>query len=722
MLQTESVTEIQKLKSQYELLSPLVAKIKTCHSIQEKMEVLSDFALVKRWRASFPKKADFLDSLSLDLKYSLTSLVAIEQLDLIVQQNPFSQTSLEHFQNLVKELSPVDQFYADLGGIVGYHHTFLNLLLEKETLCHVKPQEYEAPKGWDISKPSPWLAPVLEEGILATPQMAEIFPVGGAADRLKLHDEKTHEPLPAAEMHFMGRTLLEGLFRDLEAREYLYTKLTGKKTVTPVVLMTSKEKHNDVHIKAMLERASWFGRPKDSFYFVTQPLVPMILRDGSWAVRAPFELIFKPGGHGMLWKLVEEQGAFRWLEERARSKAIIRQINNPVAGLDTTLHALAGKGVEPNHYFGFVSCERVVHGAEGMVVQIEAKNQKGFKYSVTNIEYTDFEKMGIQDVPSHPSSPYSQFPANTNILFVDLKKIRELAKNQAHPGLLVNLKESETCLDGKGQKRSLPMGRLESTMQNIADTLFNESPRKLTDEEKAALPTYVVFNKRYKTLAVTKKTKKAQQSLRDTPEESFYCLQKSAYELLRECGFTLPSFPEESKFDEEGPSFLFTYHPALGPHFSIIAQKLKSGKFHLHSELNLEIANAFIYQLDLQGSLFIEATHPVGADQETGKCQLKNVVVKNRGIIKEKSFSYWKQSPPRHEMMRVRIEGNGEFYAENVTFKGSFDLTVPKGVRLIAEQEGTHVKFREEKISSPTWAWEYAFDENHSIKLNLRLF
>lgn len=46
--------------------------------------------------------------------------------------------------------------------------------------------------------------------------MAEIYPLGGAGDRLGLVDEVTGECLPVAMLPYCGRTLLEGLIRDLQ--------------------------------------------------------------------------------------------------------------------------------------------------------------------------------------------------------------------------------------------------------------------------------------------------------------------------------------------------------------------------------------------------------------------------------------------------------------------------------------------------------------------------
>ena len=49
----------------------------------------------------------------------------------------------------------------------------------------------------------------------------------------------------------------------------------------------------------------------------------------------------------------------------------MRQISNPLAGTDTTLLALAGKGYSGGQAFGFMSCERCVGASEGMNVLTE---------------------------------------------------------------------------------------------------------------------------------------------------------------------------------------------------------------------------------------------------------------------------------------------------------------------------------------------------------------
>lgn len=56
------------------------------------------------------------------------------------------------------------------------------------------------------------------------PNLGEIYPLGGSADRLGLVDPDTGECLPAAMLPYCGRTLLEGLVRDLQVHGLLMTQ------------------------------------------------------------------------------------------------------------------------------------------------------------------------------------------------------------------------------------------------------------------------------------------------------------------------------------------------------------------------------------------------------------------------------------------------------------------------------------------------------------------
>lgn len=55
------------------------------------------------------------------------------------------------------------------------------------------------------------------------PELGEIYPIGGAGDRLGLVNPDTGECLPAALLPYCGRTLLEGLIRDLQVNFPLWS-------------------------------------------------------------------------------------------------------------------------------------------------------------------------------------------------------------------------------------------------------------------------------------------------------------------------------------------------------------------------------------------------------------------------------------------------------------------------------------------------------------------
>lgn len=62
---------------------------------------------------------------------------------------------------------------------------------------------------------------VLFQGL---PYLGEIYPLGGSADRLGLVDPDTGECLPAAMLPYCGRSLLEGLIRDLQVQDPCFFK------------------------------------------------------------------------------------------------------------------------------------------------------------------------------------------------------------------------------------------------------------------------------------------------------------------------------------------------------------------------------------------------------------------------------------------------------------------------------------------------------------------
>lgn len=62
-----------------------------------------------------------------------------------------------------------------------------------------------------------------------------------------------------------------------------------------------------------------------------QPLIPAVAaEDGHWLISEPLELILKPGGHGVIWKLAFDSGVFDWFYKKGRKAAIVRQIRSEI--------------------------------------------------------------------------------------------------------------------------------------------------------------------------------------------------------------------------------------------------------------------------------------------------------------------------------------------------------------------------------------------------------
>lgn len=668
-------------------MEQLHRQLQEASAIREKLALLDQFPPVKAHLDAADSMRAFLDRLTPEEALALKQLMAIGQWDKVIGKIPLAEEV--SFRELLHKLIAIDAFYREMGGIIGYHLKVLSLL--KNGTSPLPPLSVAVPPFVDISEETAEVIQAIAWGIEELPRMGEIYPLGGAADRLHLVDEKTGEELPAAKLHFAGRTLLEGLIRDLQAREYLYYKTFGEQIETPIAIMTSFEKDNHRHVLQICSDCDWFGRSRESFRFFTQPLVPAVNPEGEWHLTAPGKPLFKPGGHGALWKLARDEGIFSWLKSRGREKALVRQINNPIAGLDYGLIAFTGLGVKKGMKFGFASCPRRVQSAEGINVLLERQKGERKEVVLTNIEYCDFAKFGIEDRPLKEGDLYSRFSSNTNILFADLTAVEKAVAQCPFPGLLVNLKANEAAT----------VARLESTMQNIADVFVEES-----------LPlqkTFITYNHRYKTISTAKKAYLPGRSLQETPENCFYELLQATRELLeRHCHISLPERRSLIEYLEQGPDCAFLYHPALGPLYSLIREKMQRGRLAVGAELQLEIADLSLFDLDLDGSLLICAKQVMGEregaflrySEKGGRCTLRQISVRNRGVDWERSHPFWKNQFARRESLQILLRGHSEFIAEDIVFAGAIHFEVEDGMRMRVFKKGKGWAVEKEKINS----------------------
>lgn len=719
------------LEEKYLVIEALFNQVKPIKNLQERLDFLNQLQQVQSFLDKTPALRTFLDGAFPECDYAIKTILAIGQGPIVFNSIEGLEDRFDKLRILLHTLLEVEHFYDAIGGIMGYYYTFLKLLVERKNTGKqaVFKENYYRPAGLNLEKSSKAVVnKYVKEGIQGLPLIAEVFPIGGAGDRLNFCDSDG-DPLPAAQLPFGGISLLEGLIRDVQAKEFLYWKLNNIQIVTPIVMMGSHEKNNISHLLNLCQEKKWFGRAPDSFQMLVQPLVPQITEKGDFSLSEFLKFTLKPGGHGAIWKLAEDGAVFDWLKQRGRSKLLLRQINNPVIGIDDFLLAFIGVGIQGDKTFGFTSCERLLNSSEGMLVLKEKKIENSYAYSIVNVEYTDFQAKGIKDAPEKEGGKYSVYSSNINALFADIEKIQQASKQTPLPGLLINTKKKAPYIDEEGSFSYIPSGRLESTMQNIADCIVDTYPEKINPENSDLLSSYIVYNQRIKSLSVTKNEYIEGKSLQDTPHGAKRDLLINARNLFVDhCSMQIPQMNDEDDYIENGPSFLIDYHPALGPLYSVIGQKIKGGSIAENSMLELNIAEAHITNLTLAGTLKITAKDSLGLHEDGtgkifysnagGKCELFNVKVSNKGIDKKaENNSYWSHDIAQQELMEIVLHGNGEFFADAVEFCGSLRIEIPDGYRVEASMVNGKIEYKTLRIDEPTWHWKYAYGEDDSIVL-----
>ncbi|MCH9611940.1 MAG: hypothetical protein S4CHLAM102_04170 [Chlamydiia bacterium] len=677
----------------------------------EKVRVLRSFPPIREKLDADPDFSTYINQLHLDKRLIALKLLAMGQEHLLT---PFTTHQSAHIDKLLDSLLPVENFYGDIQGVLGYQKLVTELLKASDT--KELPVAFVAPDRIDLSVEGSDVDEMVYAGILAQGEVCEISPVGGAAERLSLKCDESGIDLPAAKMEFLGCTLLEGIVRDLIAREYLHYKLLGKQVLTPLVLMTSSAKDNHQHILQICEERQWFQRDPASFHFVKQPSVPTFDDEGKWQLASKETLSQRPNGHGSIWKMIEKDVIDGLLREK-KQYALVRQINNPVSGMDCTLPAFIGYGVMHKKQFGFVGTERVPNVAEGVNVTRQILDEEGNVQSqvLSNVEYVEIEKL-------KKLGEKKSFCANTNILFANLGAIQKASRAYGYPGCLLNFK-TVTYADNEEKQRKV--ARLETTMQNIADAFeFKQGQTP---------PAFLAFNIRRKTLATTKKLSQSSSDLEGTPRGAYFNYKRNIFDLFsNQCEIDLEDPNNREAFSKETEGFIISFAPCLGPLWSVVSQKIHYGKIAHGSELRLEIADLFLHHFELNGSLLVEAENLVGeADHEgivryndrTGRVYLRDVRVENKGCLQSDEDLVWSGGLEREESLHIVCEGCSAFIAQGVTFKGAHKFVVPDGMVWIArEKEGVlEVEKRplEPKGEPQGPFWQYETEDDRTISLSL---
>ncbi len=636
-----------------------------------------------------------MEQLSIEERYVLEVMIYLGEGEPLFSWPYEPSSALIPLKLLAQDLLAVEKFYEKIGGVYGYHERVVELVSKKNEKD--RDVRFFKPEVRDIRIETSEVREKIFQGLQHLPEFAAIFPIGGVGDRLGLIDPTTKQALPTAMLPFLGKSLFELLFHDLSGLEYLYRKTFDREILLPVVVMTSQEKKNHERIVRLCEENGWFGRPKESFRFIQQISVPVLTQKGGWVISAPLQLSWKPGGHGMLWKLMQDEKVFDWLGKLGKTRAFIRQINNPVAGIDHGLLALMGVGSSEQKAFGFAACPRRVHAAEGVDVFREKRGKEGYEYGYANIEYTDFAKWNIQDSAIEGDS-YSEYPSNTNLLYVDLQEANRAVEKDPFVGMMLNMKAQFPSLQKDGSRVEEVGGRLELMMQSIADLMTDHFLLPLKSQDPKKLKTFVLYNDRKKTISTTKRLWEEGCPFMETPEGCFFDLLKNHYELLSQiCQMELPLLESEEEYLKKGPPFLVYLHPALGPLYSEIQKKIRKGKLFYGSELHLELGDLFMENTEIQGSLIIQ-TKGEGKKALLGRCLLKNVRVLNEGFDRNACNVYWKNRIKRNEALHVLLHERAEFVAEGVVFEKNHRIEVPAMTRVVASMSQGKLSLHSESI------------------------
>jgi UDP-N-acetylglucosamine pyrophosphorylase len=657
-------------------------------------------------KSSYLKKNEkvikYLKSNSL-LNKSLLKLLETETffiyfLILINQENIFSSFEKDkkryflQIKTLVQELSKVDKFYSSIGGIAGYYLEFITLLKEKKINKNIK---FYHPNYLNIATRNKEVNSFIDIGIKNLDKVAFVSPMGGSADRFNLINKKTKEPMPLASLNFLNSTLLKLLIDDLIALEYLYFLKTNKKIIIPMIIMTSDAKNNHKNILDIFKKNRYFHRKKENFYFIKQPMAPVISENKDFLLDANNNLILKPSGHGVIWKLMKDNKVLDNLLGKNISSLLIRQINNPIAYIDYNPLALLGYGKKNKKAFGFLSCPRVVNSKEGMNLLKEIKN-KNYSYNYTNIEYTDFKKYNLKDEKITPSSDYSKYPSNTNILFADIKQIIKALKKNEFFNLIINLKTKV-----RQNNQEIRCARLESTMQNISDYIVDISKVKLKKQSQKNLKTFVLYNKREKTISAIKKKYQSKHDAIESDKKCFYDILNNYFDLLKNhCKVNMPSIDSFDNLLKNKLNFTCYINPILGPMYEIISKKIINCSFKKYFDLYLNISNLHLENIDLSGSLIIDIKNPTFDSQvyKNTKCYLKNIKINNLGIDKTKENNFSQNIIKRKESFKIILNENSFFYAKDLVINNNFIIEVPKNYKAIAFMENNKIKYTLKKI------------------------
>jgi UDP-sugar pyrophosphorylase len=228
----------------------------------------------------------------------------------------------------------------------------------------------------------------------------------------------------------------------------------------PFIIMVSQ----DTGPKTLesLEANQYFGLDKSQVHILQQELVPAISsNEGSLALKAKYDLILKPHGHGDIHMLLYTSGLAKKLQSEGIENFMFIQDTNGQAL--NALPAALGASVDEGYDFNSIAVNRIPGEAVGGLAKLVGKDSE----LTLNVEYNQLDPLLRATVSPEGDIPneqgFSMFPGNINILCIRLESyVRILEASQGIIAEFVNPKyadESKTTF-----KKPT---RLETMMQDL---------------------------------------------------------------------------------------------------------------------------------------------------------------------------------------------------------------------------------------------------------------
>lgn len=616
----------------------LVQQIQNIRSVKDKIEMLKTLFKDDKERDSLKRRLASIDLPEFG-RYIVWAFYLLGQVHIVDFLLDTDKKLFSKRVRLIDRLQKLENLYEKQGGCLGYHLEFSKCLNQKKKYNFEKFSSCSFLELSSLSQQEISFHVFL--GIQTLLETGLCLLAGGRAERF--FDSSSERSM--ASLKFFKKSLLERVLEDIEGLEILYEKFFHRSLTIPLIIMVSSS--------ISLEDSCFIEIKKKDRYLngflkiLVQSDFPVISSEGLFLLDNG-ELITLPGGHGMLWREAYQQGYFQYFKNLGIKHILIRQINNPLAGLDKNLLLLLGISCAENKSFGVISCPKDVRYSEGSWVKVSDKETSAH----INVEYVDF--------PYLDSRLLEKAPANTNILYFNLEKNWETLSQLPVFEPILNMKTFVTKNCAK--EKQLVGGRLECLIQD-----FTKFLKDATDEN----PSVLILNSSRETVISSIK-KPLKESCLETPEKAFFDYTNCSRKLLELCHIILPERRSWKNFLTLGPEFIFEYQPSLGPIYALIQKKIFQGNFFEHSVIELNITDVFFRNISVSGHFIVSSSF-------SGKCFLKNVKIENQGSFFENPKESWKGELCTTECLKISLDEGSKIYAENVLLQGNLHIDVPKG-------------------------------------------